>query len=129
MKVNYQKETKTRFQLQTAEKLQRILMTLFSKSSFSFQNQQVFVNVIYVDISKDLMNAKAVIDTFGLEEKYKAELVTKLNKDFVKQVRGFVAQKLKVKRVPEIVFYYEEENKKKQKVLDLIEEESKKAND
>ena len=129
MKVNYQKETKTRFQLQTAEKLQRILMTLFSKSSFSFQNQQVFVNVIYVDISKDLMNAKAVIDTFGLDEKYKAELVAKLNKDFVKQVRGFVAQKLKVKRVPEIVFYYEEENKKKQKVLDLIEEESKKAND
>ena len=129
MKVNYQKETKTRFQLQIAEKLQRILMTLFSKSSFSFQNQQVFVNVIYVDISKDLMNAKAVIDTFGLEEKYKAELVAKLNKDFVKQVRGFVAQKLKVKRVPEIVFYYEEENKKKQKVLDLIEEESKKAND
>ena len=129
MKVNYQKETKTRFQLQTAEKLQRILMTLFSKSSFSFKDQQVFVNVIYVDISKDLMNAKAVIDTFGLDEKYKAELVAKLNKDFVKQVRGFVAQKLKVKRVPEIVFYYEEENKKKQKVLDLIEKESKKTND
>ena len=129
MKVNYQKETKTRFQLQTAEKLQRILMTLFSKSSFSFKDQQVFVNVIYVDISKDLMNAKAVIDTFGLDEKYKAELVAKLNKDFVKQVRGFVAQKLKVKRVPEIVFYYEKENKKKQKVLDLIEKESKKTND
>lgn len=128
MKVNYEKETKTNFQLQKASKLQKILNDIFIKSSFSLHNKQLFVNVVYVDMSKDLLNAKAVVDIFGADEEHKKELVNKLNKDFIKQVRGIVSQKLKAKYVPEIVFLYEEENTKKQHILDLIEKESKEFN-
>ncbi len=128
MKINYSKENKTNFQLQKASKLQRILNGLFVKSSFSLNSQQIFVNVVYVDMSKDLLNAKVVIDIFGTDDIHKKELVKKLNKDFVKQVRNIVSQKFKSKYVPEIIFFIEEENKKKQRVLDLIKIEKEKFN-
>lgn len=128
MKINYSKENKTNFQLQKASKLQRILNDLFVKSSFSLNSQQIFVNVVYVDMSKDLLNAKVVIDIFGTDDIHKKELVKKLNKDFVKQVRNIVLQKFKSKYVPEIIFFIEEENKKKQRVLDLIKIEKEKFN-
>ncbi len=128
MKINYSKENKTNFQLQKASKLQRILNDLFVKSSFSLNSQQIFVNVVYVDMSKDLLNAKVVIDIFGTDDIHKKELVKKLNKDFVKQVRNIVSQKFKSKYVPEIIFFIEEENKKKQRVLDLIKIEKEKFN-
>lgn len=128
MKINYSKENKTNFQLQKASKLQRILNGLFVKSGFSLNSQQIFVNVVYVDMSKDLLNAKVVIDIFGTDDIHKKELVKKLNKDFVKQVRNIVSQKFKSKYVPEIIFFIEEENKKKQRVLDLIKIEKEKFN-
>ena len=128
MKINYSKENKTNFQLQKASKLQRILNGLFVKSSFSLNSQQIFVNVVYVDMSKDLLNAKVVIDIFGTDDIHKKELVKKLNKDIVKQVRNIVSQKFKSKYVPEIIFFIEEENKKKQRVLDLIKIEKEKFN-
>ena len=128
MKINYSKENKTNFQLQKASKLQRILNGLYVKSSFSLNSQQIFVNVVYVDMSKDLLNAKVVIDIFGTDDIHKKELVKKLNKDFVKQVRNIVSQKFKSKYVPEIIFFIEEENKKKQRVLDLIKIEKEKFN-
>ena len=127
MKINYQKETKSNFQLQKSAKLQKILMDFFQKSSFSFKGQQVFVNVIYVDLSKDFQNAKVVIDTFGLDDQYKKELVNKLNKDFIRQIRSLVAQKLQLKFAPQLIFCYQEQNKKEQEVLDLIEKEVKKS--
>lgn len=123
MKINLQKETKSNFQLQRASQLQKVLNDVFTRSSFSFKDKQVFVNVIYVDFSKDLMNAKVLIDTFGLDEESKEELVKKLNKDFIKQIRGIICQKLKVKYTPQIVFMCEHENKKEKRVLELIEEE------
>ena len=128
MKVNYNRENKTNFQLQKTSKLQRILNDLFVKSSFSLNGQQIFVNVVYVDMSKDLLNVKVVIDIFGTDDIHKKELVKKLNKDFVKQVRNIVSQKFKSKYVPEIIFFIEEENKKKQRVLDLIKIEKEKIN-
>lgn len=128
MNINYEKSTKTNFQLQKASKLQKVLNDILIKSNFSFNNQNVFVNVIYVDISKDLMNAKAVIDIFGLDENFKQKLVQKLNKDFIKQIRSNLAQKIRLKRLPEIVFYYKEDNKKESKILDLIENERQKFN-
>lgn len=123
MKINLQKETKSNFQLQRASQLQKVLNDVFTRSSFSFKDKQVFVNVIYVDFSKDLMNAKVLIDTFGLDEENKEELVKKLNKDFIKQIRGIICQKLKVKYTPQIVFMCEYENKKEKRVLELLEEE------
>lgn len=123
MKINLQKETKSNFQLQRASQLQKVLNDVFTRSSFSFKDKQVFVNVIYVDFSKDLMNAKVLIDTFGLDEESKEELVKKLNKDFIKQIRGIICQKLKVKYTPQIIFMCEHENKKEKRVLELLEEE------
>ncbi len=124
MKINYQKETKTNFQLQRSTQIQRVLNDVFVKSSFQFMNKQVFVNVVYVDLSKDLLNAKVLIDVFGVEEKFKKELVKKLNTDFIKQVRGILAQKLKVKFVPEVIFLIKEENEKEKRVIELIEKEA-----
>ena len=121
MKINFQKETKSNLQLKRASQLQKILNDVFTRSSFSFDNKQVFVNVIYVDFSKDLKNAKVLIDTFGLEEKSKDELVQKLNKDFIKQIRGIICQKMNVKYTPEVVFMCEHENKKEKRVLELLE--------
>ena len=122
MKINFQKETKTNLQLQRASQLQRVLNDVFTRSSFSFKDKQVFVNVIYVDFSKDLKNAKVLIDTFGLDEESKDELVKKLNKDFIKQIRGIICQKMKVKYTPEVIFMCEHENKQERRVLELLEE-------
>ena len=124
MKINFQKETKNNFQLKRASQLQKILNDVFTRSSFNFKGQQVFVNVIYVDFSKDLKNAKILIDTFGLDEEHKDELVNKLNTDFIKQIRGIICQKMKVKYTPEIVFMCEHENKKEKQVLKLLEEKN-----
>lgn len=124
MKINYQKETKSNFQLQKSSQLEKILNDIFVKSSFQFMNKQVFVNVVYVDLSKDLLNAKILIDMFGIDEEYKKDLVKKLNTDFIKQIRGILGQKLKAKKIPEIRFCFKEENTKEKAILDLIEKES-----
>ena len=124
MKINFQKETKSNLQLQRASQLQKILNDVFTRSSFSFKDKQVFVNVIYVDFSKDLKNAKVLIDTFGLDEESKDELIKKLNNNFIKQIRGIICQKMKVKYTPEVVFMCEHENKKEKRVLELLEEKN-----
>ncbi|MBR2140776.1 MAG: ribosome-binding factor A [Rickettsiales bacterium] len=124
MKINYQKETKSNFQLQKSAQLQRVLNDVFTKSSFQFMNNQVFVNVVYVDLSKDLMNAKVLIDMYGIDEKHKGELVKKLNTDFIKQIRGILGQKLKYKYIPEVIFCFKEQNDKEKRVVELIEQES-----
>jgi ribosome-binding factor A len=124
MKINYQKETKNNFQLQRSSQLEKVLNDVFSKSSFLFEGKSIFVNVVYVDLSQDLMNAKVIIDTFGLSENSKRMLVKKLNKDFIKQIRGIISQKIKMKRTPEIIFYCPEENEKEKIVLDIIEREN-----
>jgi ribosome-binding factor A len=121
MKINYQKETKSNLQLQKSSRLQKILADIFSKSSFSVDRQKFFLNVVFVDLSKNLLNAKAVVDTFGLDKGQKKDLVNKLNKDFSKQIRALIAQKLKWKYTPEIMFCYQEENEKTEKVLNLLE--------
>jgi ribosome-binding factor A len=126
MKINYQKETKSNPQLQKASALQRILADIFSKSSFSIDNKQIFVNVTYVDLSRNFANAKVVVDTFGLSDEKKKELVKELNTNFARQIRSLVAQKFKTRYTPEIIFSCTEENKKTKKVLTLMEEERNK---
>ncbi|MDR1499039.1 MAG: ribosome-binding factor A [Rickettsiales bacterium] len=128
MKINYQRETKTNFQLQRGSKLQKVLNEVFCDSSFLLNGKNVFVNVVYADFSKDLLDAKVVVDTFGLDENQKQELVRRLNRDFVRQIRGIITQKMKIKYTPNITFYCPEENKKEKKVLDLIREEEEREN-
>lgn len=121
------KEVKSNFLLSTESKLQKTLSEVFIKSSFSFSNKQVFVSVLYVDLSPDLKNAKVYIDTFGLEHsEEKNELLKQLNKDFIKQVRGIIASKVKMKYIPEIRFFYDNSSEKATKINTLIDKEMKK---
>lgn len=126
MKVNYLKEDKSNFRLSTERRLQKVLADIFAKSSFSFNNQKVFVNVLFVDLSGDFKNAKVVVDTFGLDDKVKKDLVKELNKNFVKQIRGIIAQKIQMKYIPEIKFFLDEITEKASKVNRKIDEEIKK---
>lgn len=126
MIINYDRSTKTNFQLRKAAQLQNALNDILLKSSFSFRDKRVFVNVVYVDLSRDLMNAKAVIDIYGLEEEQQQELVQKLNGDLIKQLRNNLAHKIRVKRLPEIIFHCPRKNEKKDRVLDIIRSEKTK---
>ena len=121
------KEGKSNFLLSTESKLQRTLSEVFTKSSFSFNNKQVFVSVLYVDLSADLKNAKVYIDTFGLEHnEEKRELLKQLNRDFIKQVRGIIASKVKMKYIPEVRFFYDDSSEKAEKINTIIDNEMKK---
>lgn len=124
MKVNH--NNKSNFLLSTERKLQKVLSEIFTKSSFSFQNKQIFVNVLFVDLSPDLKNAKVIIDTFGIDKKEKIELVKQLNKSFIKQVRGIIASKIRMKYIPEVKFFLDETLEKSTKINNLIDQEIKK---
>ena len=126
MRVNYNKNDKSNFLLSAESRLQKVLSEIFTKSSFSFQNKQVFVNVVFIDLSPDLKNAKVVIDTFGLDKKDKIELVKQLNKGFIKQVRGIIASKIRMKYIPDIKFFIDESLEKAEKINNLIDKEIEK---
>jgi ribosome-binding factor A len=98
-----------------------VLADIFSESSFSVGEKKAFVNVIYVDMSDDLSNAKVVVDSFGLSAAQQNELIKKLNGDFIKQIRKLTAQRAQMKRMPNIVFCPPEENRRGEQVLNLIE--------
>lgn len=126
-RINQIKDGKSNFLLSSEKRLQKVLSDVFTKSSFSFENKQVFVNVLFVDMSPDLKNAKVVIDTFGInDEKAKEELAKQLNKSFVKQIRGIIASKMRMKYVPEVRFYLDESMEKSIKINNLIDSEIKK---
>lgn len=126
-KINQIKDGKSNFLLSSEKRLQKVLSDVFTKSSFSFENKQVFVNVLFVDMSPDLKNAKVVIDTFGInDEKAKKELAKQLNKSFVKQIRGIIASKMRMKYIPEVRFYLDESMEKSIKINNLIDSEIKK---
>lgn len=121
------KGNKSNFLLSLESKLQKNLSEIFIKSSFSFKNRQVFVSVLFVDLSADLKNAKVYIDTFGLENnEEKHELLKQLNRDFIKQVRGIIASKIRMKYIPEIRFFYDNSSEKSAKINAIIDSEIKK---
>ncbi len=121
------KGNKSNFLLSLESKLQKTLSEVFIKSSFSFKNRQVFVSVLFVDLSADLKNAKVYIDTFGLENnEEKHELLKQLNRDFIKQVRGIIASKVRMKYIPEIRFFYDNSSEKSAKINAIIDSEIKK---
>lgn len=124
MKANH--NNKSNFLLSTERRLQKVLSEIFTKSSFSFRNKQIFVNVLSVDLSPDLKNAKVIIDTFGIDKKEKIELVKQLNKGFIKQVRGIIASKIRMKYIPEIKFFLDETLERSTKINNLIDQEIKK---
>ena len=125
--MKMKREGKSNFLLSTESRLQKTLSEIFTKSSFSLNNRQIFVSVLYVDLSPDLKNAKVYIDTFGLEnDKDKHDLLKQLNKGFIKQVRGIIASKVRMKYIPEISFFYDNSSEKSARINAIIDGEIKK---
>lgn len=120
---------KSNYLLATESKLHKTLSEIFVDSSFQFMNKRIFVNVLYVNLSADLKLAKVAINTFGLDKVDEIKLLVKeLNKNFVKQTRNLIAQKMRIKVIPEIQFIHDESLEKAEKINKLIDEEAKKYN-
>lgn len=123
------KKEKSNYLLSTESRLSKVLSEIFTDSSFEFMGKRIFVNVLYVNLSADLSIAKVAINTFGLDniEDIK-KLIIELNKNFVKQTRNLIAQKMRIKIIPNILFIYDDSQDKADKINKLIEEEAKKYN-
>ena len=123
------KKEKSNYLLSVESKLQRVLSTIFVDSSFNFMGKTIFVNVLYVNLSADLSVAKVALNTFGLDNsKDIQKLVNELNKNFIKQVRNLICQRMNMKIIPNIIFIYDDCEEKAEKVNKLIDEEMKKIN-
>lgn len=123
------KKEKSNYLLSTESRLSKVLSEIFTDSSFEFMGKRIFVNVLYVNLSADLSIAKVAINTFGLDNiKDIKKLIIELNKNFVKQTRNLIAQKMRIKIIPNILFIYDDSQDKADKINKLIEEEAKKYN-
>ena len=123
------KKEKSNYLLSVESKLQRVLSTIFVDSSFNFMGKTIFVNVLYVNLSADLSVAKVALNTFGLDNpKDIQKLVDELNKNFIKQVRNLICQKMNMKIIPNIIFIYDNCEEKAEKINKIIDEEMKKIN-
>lgn len=121
------KKEKSNYLLSVESKLQRVLSEIFVDSSFNFMGKNIFVNVLYVNLSADLSIAKVALNTFGLDNsKDIQKLVDELNKNFIKQVRNLICQKMNMKIVPNIVFLYDNSEERAIKINKIIDKEMKK---
>ncbi len=127
-KINLvKKDSKSNLWIMTEKKIQRVLNEIFSKSSFTLKNKPVFVNVLTVDLSKDFKNAKILLDSFGVSETKKTELLKEFNSiGFIKQIKNLIAQNMKLRYIPEIRFYLDIFNEKAERVNKIIDQEIKK---
>lgn len=121
------KKEKSNYLLSVESKLQRVLSEIFVDSSFNFMGKNIFVNVLYVNLSADLSIAKVALNTFGLDNsKDIQKLVDELNKNFIKQVRNLICQKMNMKIVPNIVFLYDNREERAIKINKIIDKEMEK---
>lgn len=121
------KKEKSNYLLSIESKLQRVLSEIFVDSSFNFMGKNIFVNVLYVSLSADLSIAKVALNTFGLDNsKDIQKLVDELNKNFIKQVRNLICQKMNMKIIPNIVFLYDNCEERAIKINKIIDKEMEK---
>lgn len=121
------KKEKSNYLLSVESKLQRVLSEIFVDSSFNFMGKNIFVNVLYVNLSTDLSIAKVALNTFGLDNpKDVQKLVDELNKNFIRQVRNLICQKMNMKIIPNIVFLYDNREERAIKINKIIDKEMKK---
>ncbi len=121
------KKEKSNYLLSVESKLQRVLSEIFVDSSFNFMGKNIFVNVLYVNLSADLSIAKVALNTFGLDNsKDIQKLVDELNKNFIKQVRNLICQKMNMKIIPNIIFLYDNREERATKINKIIDKEMEK---
>ena len=121
------KKEKSNYLLSVESKLQRVLSEIFVDSSFNFMGKNIFVNVLCVNLSADLSIAKVTLNTFGLDNsKDIQKLVNELNKNFIKQVRNLICQKMNMKIIPNIIFLYDNSEERAIKINKIIDKEMEK---
>ncbi|MDR2778128.1 MAG: ribosome-binding factor A [Rickettsiales bacterium] len=112
---------KTNFQLRRSAKIKKVLNEIFARSNFTVMDKQIFINVLEVDISRDLMNVKAFIDTFNVEDKSQRSFLRELNGNLAGQIKNIVAKMIRMKFVPKITFYQVKNVGRERKILNLLE--------
>ena len=117
---------KSVLQLRTQEKIQHILLNLFSKSEMSLGNKTFFISITNVDISPDLRNLKIYIDIINMDINNKKKVVDNLNKKNIYVIKDILAKKLNLRYVPEPIFIVDNSNEKLYKMNKIIEKEAKK---
>ena len=117
---------KSVLQIRTQEKIQHILLNLFSKSEMSLGGKSIFISITNVDISPDLRNLKIYIDIINMDLENKKKVVKSLNKDNIYVIKDTLAKKLNLRYVPEPLFIVDDSNEKLYRMNKIIDEESKK---
>ena len=117
---------KSVLQIRTQEKIQHILLNLFSKSEMSLGGKSFFISITNVDISPDLRNLKIYIDIINMDLENKKKVVKSLNKDNIYVIKDTLAKKLNLRYVPEPLFIVDDSNEKLYRMNKIIDEESKK---
>ncbi len=117
---------KSVLQLRTQEKIQHVLLDLFSKSEMSLGGKSFFISVTNVDISPDLRNLKIYIDIINMDMENRKKIVKNLNKENIHVIKDVLAKKLNLRYVPEPLFIVDDSNEKLYRMNKIIDEESKK---
>jgi ribosome-binding factor A len=110
------------FRLRRSSKLENVLNDIFSKSEFFSGSRQVFINVLRVDMDKNLTSAKVFVDMFGLEPENQRDLLGKLNGSFLRQIRKIVADRIRAKSIPRFLFCHASDSGKESRILGLMRE-------
>lgn len=117
---------KSVLQLRTQEKIQHVLLDLFSESEMSLGGKSFFISVTNVDISPDLRNLKIYIDIINMDMENRKKVVKNLNKENIHVIKDVLAKKLNLRYVPEPLFIVDDSNEKLYRMNKIIDEESKK---
>lgn len=117
---------KSVLQLRTQEKIQHLLLDLFSKSEMSLGGKSFFISVNNVDISPNLRNLKIYVDIINMDRADKEKVVKNLNKENIGVIKKMLAEKVNLRYVPDVYFILDDTNEKLFKMNEIIEKEKKK---
>lgn len=117
---------KSVLQLRTQEKIQHLLLDLFSKSEMSLSGKSFFISVNNVDISPNLRNLKIYVDIINMDRVDKEKVVKNLNKENIGVIKKMLAEKVNLRYVPDVYFILDDTNEKLFKMNEIIEKEKKK---
>jgi ribosome-binding factor A len=118
---------KTQRQQRIEKRILRVVSTAFIESSFSIKEEKLFVNINKVDISPDLKNVSIFCVIVNISDKDKKMIIKELNKsEYKKTIKKIIAQDLNLRVAPEPVFILDNKQERNNRVLNLIEMESKK---
>jgi len=111
-------------QLKVSSDIQRAFSEIFSEQDLFSEKKGIFINVLGVDISPDLKNAKITLDIFGLSFEQKKNVLKQLN-DALPHFRNEMSKKVKLKYIPTIKFFIDEGLDTGTKINKIIDKESR----